>query len=62
MFLKEPLIKSCVFLHRNFKYDNLNIEEMLKIFKRDKRKILINPEKQKKPPIFNNQPAIINNN
>ena len=35
---------------------------MLKIFKRDKIKIIINAEKQKKPPIINNQPAIINNN
>ena len=35
---------------------------MLKIFKRDKRKIIIKPEKQKNPPIINIPSAIINNN
>ena len=46
--MKERLIKLCVFLHQNFKYNTLDIPEMLKMFKRTKVKVILANKNNKK--------------
>ena len=46
--MKELLINSCVFLHQNFKYNTLDIPEMLKMFKRTKVKVILANKNNKK--------------
>ena len=46
--MKERLIKSCVFLHQNFKYNTLDIPEMLQMFKRTKVKVILENKNNKK--------------
>ena len=46
--IKERLIKSCVFLLQKFKYNTLDIPEMLKMFKRTKVKVILANKNNKK--------------
>ena len=46
--MKERLIKSCVFLLQNFKYNTLDVPDILKMFKRTKVKVEIANKNNKK--------------
>ena len=46
--MKELLIKSCVFLHQNCKYNTLDLPEMLKMFKRTKVQVILTNKNNKK--------------